>query len=784
LDIVTRSAPKRLSLGPSNPKPPQIFQAENRKQRQLESTDNSSTRALPECASTLLCSEGTQVTVAHNLMNSKWDGFAESSQRDPSNFRSPSPFTKAPGDHNYNLGTTGLSSQEHQRKRIRDGSLSLGSKRSRYFSPNIAGYGFDEADIEIESDRAPYDIYRGSPSPRGRKPTEDELDHAVIVLDHDDDLDDLIETSSRDWTSLSKKRASHLLNPEYILVDLDDNEDRLVEEVRLLAPRESSPPGRSGTVIELRNLPITPPWVVQESEQTELGILNPGDVVELKGSGFLRISIIMKNLQSDAVRLRGCRLERTRELNGILPKKLNELYWTMEIELDDPRPPMVQGMEEIDLVQVRGVRKLRITNKLFPSCSFRETGGFNNEKDIEHNAPCTMRWRYSCKYLTARDRWHNKWSERCVEHLKEGDLFHDDRLALSVNDAKVRSRYRGDTVPGGAYGGSEKSESTKTPVSTMVHTESDTPTVLVIDDEPEVESIRRSVSVIELSDKSQKLYTSTLKRLDVPNRQVQQQCLSSPREVIDLSDSGVTPPSEGFIKASKARAPGAASRKRSIRSLGQKYTYGDCCKLYPWHLLDLVLIGLVCGAGGATRGALMAGLKPIWGFDMNNHACTSWHLNFPDATIYQEWADQFIQRGLRNSSLRVDILHLSPPCQYFSPAHTTDGKDDEMNMASLFACGNLLDVAKPRVATLEQTFGIVLLPRFQPYFNALILMFTDRGFSVRWKIAQLQNWVSLYQKPKMRQANSDTGPATTSSTTDYNCILVSGMQFISIVRTN
>jgi DNA (cytosine-5)-methyltransferase 1 len=139
----------------------------------------------------------------------------------------------------------------------------------------------------------------------------------------------------------------------------------------------------------------------------------------------------------------------------------------------------------------------------------------------------------------------------------------------------------------------------------------------------------------------------------------------------------------------------------------------------------------------------MAGLKPVWGFDMNNHACTSWRLNFPDATMYQEWADQFIQRGLGNSSLKVDILHLSPPCQYFSPAHTSDGKDDEMNMASLFSCGMLLDVAKPRIATLEQTFGIVLLPRFQIYFNALILMFTDRGFSVRWKIAQLQNWVSL-----------------------------------------
>lgn len=681
--------------------------------------------------------------VANNLSNSKWDGFAESSQRDPSVFRTPSPCTKGPGDRNYINGTTGLSSQEHQRKRIRDGPLSIGSKRSRYFSPDIIDCGLDKHDIEIGGDGAQYDIYRESPSPKGRMPTEDELDHGVIVLDADHDLDDLVETPSRNWHSLSKKNGSRALDPETVLIDLDDEEDRLFEEVRMLAPRESPPPGRSGTVIDLRNRPITPPWVIQESEQTTVGILKPGDVVELNGSGFLRISIIIKNLQSEAVKLRGCRLERSRELNGILPKKLNELYWNIEIELDDPRPLLVQGMEEIYVDQVLGVRKLQITNQLFPSCSFRETGGFYNEKDVFHNAPCTVRWKYICNYLTARDRWHNRWNERSIEHLKEGDLFKDNSLVLFASDAKVRSRYRGDTVPGGAYRGFEKSGGIQPPVSTTVQKDSGKPTVLIINDEPEVERMRRSVSVMKLFDKGKKVYSSNLERLDVPNQGLQRRRVSSPRDVIDLSDSRVaTPLSEGFIKPSKAGSSRSAARKQNIRSPGQKYTYGDCCKLHLLLPHELVLINLVCGAGGSTRGALMAGLKPIWGFDANNHACSSWRLNFPDATMYEEWADQFIQRGLRSSCLKVDILHLSPPCQYFSPAHTVAGKDDEMNMASLFACGMLLDVAKPRIATLEQTFGIVLLPRFQAYFNALILMFTDRGFSIRWKIAHLQNWVS------------------------------------------
>lgn len=140
----------------------------------------------------------------------------------------------------------------------------------------------------------------------------------------------------------------------------------------------------------------------------------------------------------------------------------------------------------------------------------------------------------------------------------------------------------------------------------------------------------------------------------------------------------------------------------------------------------------------------MAGLQPVWGFDADSHACASWRLNFPNAIMYHEWADEFIQRGYGNDNMKVDILHLSPPCQYFSPAHTIVGKNDEINSASLFACGGLIDVAKPRIVTLEQTFGIVLLPRFSAYFNSLIQMFTDRGFSLRWKVAQLQNWVGPY----------------------------------------
>jgi len=144
----------------------------------------------------------------------------------------------------------------------------------------------------------------------------------------------------------------------------------------------------------------------------------------------------------------------------------------------------------------------------------------------------------------------------------------------------------------------------------------------------------------------------------------------------------------------------------------------------------------------------MAGLKVKWGFDHWDRACDTWRKNFPDSRCYELWSHEFVQVAQRAAAegfpdiMKVDILHLSPPCQYFSDAHTIMGKDDEKNIASLFAVRGVIEVAKPRVVTLEQTFGITR-PRFLWYLTALIQMFTSLDFSVRWAIVPLAQWVSF-----------------------------------------
>ena len=90
-----------------------------------------------------------------------------------------------------------------------------------------------------------------------------------------------------------------------------------------------------------------------------------------------------------------------------------------------------------------------------------------------------------------------------------------------------------------------------------------------------------------------------------------------------------------------------------------------------------------------------------------------------------------------DEDFQVDVLHLSPPCQTFSPYHVHQGKNDELNQATFFAIEELLKKVKPRIVTLEETFGLSRMLKHQDWLNAMIQIFTKLGFSIRWRVFNL-----------------------------------------------
>ncbi|KAF3212811.1 hypothetical protein TWF106_009669 [Orbilia oligospora] len=147
----------------------------------------------------------------------------------------------------------------------------------------------------------------------------------------------------------------------------------------------------------------------------------------------------------------------------------------------------------------------------------------------------------------------------------------------------------------------------------------------------------------------------------------------------------------------------------------RRYTFGDA----------------FCGAGGATCGAVMAGFKVRWGVDHDEAAISSWRSNFGFSIGYQEDVHEFVTR---HENTYVDLLHLSPPCQFFSWARTIPGQNDEKNEASFFIVPNILNSCRPRAVTVEETDGLIGLSRSVGHFKCMLGDFTSMGYSVKYAI--------------------------------------------------
>ncbi|KAL2149952.1 hypothetical protein VTH82DRAFT_7628 [Thermothelomyces myriococcoides] len=184
-------------------------------------------------------------------------------------------------------------------------------------------------------------------------------------------------------------------------------------------------------------------------------------------------------------------------------------------------------------------------------------------------------------------------------------------------------------------------------------------------------------------------------------------------------------------------------------SRGQRYTAGD----------------VFSGAGGAARGIERAGVRLEFVVDNWNHAVETLKSNFPGTRVYAMSVADFCDyseevtrargrgNGRRNNNnnnnnnnMRVDLLHLSPPCQVFSPAHTINGKDDEANVEAFLTCPRVVERTRPRVFTVEETFGL-LWPAHRAQLHRLICGFARLGYSVRWRCVRL----SSYGVPQTRQ---------------------------------
>lgn len=165
-----------------------------------------------------------------------------------------------------------------------------------------------------------------------------------------------------------------------------------------------------------------------------------------------------------------------------------------------------------------------------------------------------------------------------------------------------------------------------------------------------------------------------------------------------------------------AQSP-TSCRQRQDGRTEVEYSFGDTC----------------AGGGGTTAAAPMVGFNTKFVVDHCQAACATQKRNFPSTEIYEMDLHDFLTR-IEDGEIGVDVIHISFPCQYYSPAHTQAGRNDEANVATGFSIAEILRKSRPRIATFEQTSGLITHREHADTFSAVIAQITSQNFSVRWKI--------------------------------------------------
>ncbi|WP_041238569.1 DNA cytosine methyltransferase [Gloeothece citriformis] len=111
---------------------------------------------------------------------------------------------------------------------------------------------------------------------------------------------------------------------------------------------------------------------------------------------------------------------------------------------------------------------------------------------------------------------------------------------------------------------------------------------------------------------------------------------------------------------------------------------------------------LFSGGGLFDVGAVIAGIRPIWGveFDPHNSQVSSVIADFYEKNLGRHLIRKPVQEIDFNSLISPDFFHCSPPCQKFSLSNPQRGETENDRKLAI-AITKAIKILKPQVFTLE-----------------------------------------------------------------------------------
>jgi len=77
---------------------------------------------------------------------------------------------------------------------------------------------------------------------------------------------------------------------------------------------------------------------------------------------------------------------------------------------------------------------------------------------------------------------------------------------------------------------------------------------------------------------------------------------------------------------------------------------------------------------------------------------------------------------------------------FLTDISTNPGKNDQLNYEAIYTVGPILEKLKPRIATLEQTYGLLTQEQHSKNFKLLLNDIQKAGYNVRYKIQDMSEF--------------------------------------------
>jgi DNA (cytosine-5)-methyltransferase 1 len=197
-------------------------------------------------------------------------------------------------------------------------------------------------------------------------------------------------------------------------------------------------------IYEPRTKPVTNASFLEGHWITDTFCLVPGHVVELrtdpsapfKCGDFLKIESMYED-DTHSVYLRGLLYRRTKTLDGMLPRNLNEVYQVLQQNMEDSRSVYVQSLHDVSVGLVIRSRCLRHTNTPFPDNSFRTTEDMYGQSDVfrRDHAQLTCRWKRIFEYTSNVDLLTGHHHIQTLQRITEAEC----ETGFSVPDVVLRT---------------------------------------------------------------------------------------------------------------------------------------------------------------------------------------------------------------------------------------------------------------------------------------------------------------------------------------------------------